>query len=244
MRESERLRSANEALQRTGKDIIEVVADYLRLLWNLTVQDIENDPGGKALVDGFPFKVVLTVPVIWSAAANDKMIRAADLAGITATRSAGETTLSLAPEPEAAALATLSDLEYNARVGDIFVICDAGGGTADLISYKVDAVNPLRVSEYVGGKGKLCGGIFVDEGFKSYLRAHLSDRMLERLSSEDIQKLMTKEWEHGIKRLFDGSPRSWKVQLPPRIFQKGFLSRNSSNHKGRGIQDGDLILSS
>jgi len=29
-----------------------------------------------------------------------------------------------------------------------------------------------------------------------------------------IKKMMNDEWEHGIKRCFDGSERTWNVRLP------------------------------
>lgn len=34
------------------------------------------------------------------------------------------------------------------------MLCDAGGGTVDLISYEVDSVDPLELKELVPGKGK------------------------------------------------------------------------------------------
>jgi hypothetical protein len=40
------------------------------------------------------------------------------------------------------------------QAGDAFVLCDAGGGTVDLISYEVDSVNPLELKELVPGTGK------------------------------------------------------------------------------------------
>lgn len=40
--------------------------------------------------------------------------------------------------------------------GDAFVVCDAGGGTVDLISYEVQGVLPeLQVKEMVPGLGEL-----------------------------------------------------------------------------------------
>lgn len=40
------------------------------------------------------------------------------------------------------------------QVGDAFVICDAGGGTVDLISYEITALSPrLDLKELVTGKG-------------------------------------------------------------------------------------------
>lgn len=33
------------------------------------------------------------------------------------------------------------------------MLCDAGGGTVDLISYEVDSVDPLELKELVPGTG-------------------------------------------------------------------------------------------
>ena len=41
------------------------------------------------------------------------------------------------------------------KVGDAFVLCDAGGGTVDLISYEITKLEPrLELKELVTGKGK------------------------------------------------------------------------------------------
>jgi hypothetical protein len=51
----------------------------------------------------------------------------------------------------------------------------AGGGTVDLISYKVTQLNPkLQLSEAARGTGSACGSIFLDLEFKKFLVAKLS----------------------------------------------------------------------
>ncbi len=35
------------------------------------------------------------------------------------------------------------------------MICDAGGGTVDLISYEITSLHPLELKELVPGKGEL-----------------------------------------------------------------------------------------
>ena len=119
-----------------------MVADYLKLLWDYTLDDIKKlQPEYE---DIFTLRVVLTVPAIWSPAAKDKTLQAARIAGMPGN-------IRLVTEPEAAALATLKDkaeenslkvlqesprsrrvqsLTWNTdKVGDAFVVCDAGGGT-------------------------------------------------------------------------------------------------------------------
>lgn len=62
--------------------------------------------------------------------------------------------MTLIKEPEAAALYTLHSLDFALEEGDAFVVCDAGGGTVDLISYEVEEVHPyLRLKELVPGNG-------------------------------------------------------------------------------------------
>jgi molecular chaperone DnaK (HSP70) len=115
-----------------GKDIEEVIADYLRFLWEHVKGVIERSKT-KLVADTTPFQVVLTVPAIWKADATQIMRNAAARAGILAVRASGlETVLHTVPEPEAAALATYADLAGPGGMfqeGETFVVLDAGGGT-------------------------------------------------------------------------------------------------------------------
>jgi actin-like ATPase involved in cell morphogenesis len=62
--------------------------------------------------------------------------------------------VTLIKEPEAAALYTMHSLDFAMKEGDAFVVCDAGGGTVDLISYEVARLTPnLQLKELVPGKG-------------------------------------------------------------------------------------------
>lgn len=63
---------------------------------------------------------------------------------------------------------------HNLSVGDTFVICDAGGGTVDLISYTVTKLNPIiEVKEAAPGSGGRCGSTFINGRFKDYLQFRL-----------------------------------------------------------------------
>lgn len=67
---------------------------------------------------------------------------------------AGLTLVQLIKEPEAAALWTTKKLNVALNSGDVFVVCDAGGGTVDLVSYEVETTSPkLEVKEVVPGTG-------------------------------------------------------------------------------------------
>ena len=145
----EPVKDSNQLLTKVNKKAHEVVADYLKLLWEYTLEDIRKfHPTYQEI---FTLRVVLTVPAMWSPAAKDKTLQAAQLAGMP-------TPIKLVTEPEAAALATLKDkaAENSLKVGeehscivivpstdhwsrqvkDAFVVCDAGGGTVVSYDYR------------------------------------------------------------------------------------------------------------
>lgn len=78
--------------------------------------------------------------------------------------------LQIVTEPEAAAIWALQQAApYDLDIGDTFIVCDAGGGTVDLISYTIKALSPLRVTEAAPGDGGVCGSIFLNRRFESFL---------------------------------------------------------------------------
>ena len=72
---------------------------------------------------------------------------------------------------EAAAIYALKSLYiHGLKIGDTFVLCDAGGGTVDLISYTITALYPkLQIKEAAPGTGDFCGATYLDESFSNYL---------------------------------------------------------------------------
>ncbi|PHH88276.1 hypothetical protein CDD83_7760 [Cordyceps sp. RAO-2017] len=109
---------------------------------------------------------VVTVPAIWSNAAKQATERAAAMAGFC-----GNQRIQLISEPEAAALYTLKHLSPSIlQRGKKFVVCDAGGGTVDLISYEVTRVDKLEVKEVTEGTGGRCGSSMLNKRFRRYLK--------------------------------------------------------------------------
>ena len=120
-------------LKEENKTATDLVADYLKALWQHTL-DTMLKARSKSVIEALAFRVVITVPAIWKDYARREMEEAAKKAGILGDRSAGPTTLTFAPEPEAAALATLYERGKDINVDDVYVICDAGGGTVVSLS--------------------------------------------------------------------------------------------------------------
>lgn len=108
------------------------------------------------------------VPAVWSDAAKnatlkvycqkkiDVQLQMLTLSSPQAAEIAGISPVTLIKEPEAAALYTVRSLDFSVKPEDAFVICDAGGGTVDLVSYQVEAIVPtLQLKELVPGTGKI-----------------------------------------------------------------------------------------
>ncbi|PON21805.1 hypothetical protein TGAM01_v209392 [Trichoderma gamsii] len=218
---STQLQAAQAALKQQKKSVVDVISDYLRQLWKHSIINIRRAIGGQ-LVDLCRFKVVATIPAIWPIYAQIRMHEAIEKAGILSTRNAGQTILEFLPEPEAAALATLRGIstynQANMEIGDHFVVCDAGGGTVDIITYTVVELSPMKVKESVKGDGKLCGATFLDERFLEILREKLDQispdtwKSLEETGA--LGRIMNNDWENGIKPQFRNTDQHWMIQIP------------------------------
>ena len=128
VRESELFARVQTTIAKSGKTALGLVTDYLRLLWGHTISTIEK-ARGKTQFEALAIHVVITVPVIWTGYARQLMEVAARDAGILDPRAGGKTELTLASEPETAALSTLLEQGGGVRPGHTYMICDAGGGT-------------------------------------------------------------------------------------------------------------------
>jgi len=90
---------SNELLQRLNKKADEVVADYLRFLWQYTDADIIAFKGS-GYTSRYDLQVFLTVPAIWSDEAKERVLSAGKAAGLPQN-------VTCISEPEAAALYVL-----------------------------------------------------------------------------------------------------------------------------------------
>ncbi|KAM0263306.1 hypothetical protein ACHAPA_008797 [Fusarium lateritium] len=234
LRSSEFLLRARKMMRENEKTATELISDYLRKIWKHTLETINKDRG--AAVEALQFHVVITVPAIWKDYARQYMTEAANKAGILDRRTAGKTRLTFAPEPEAAALSTLCETGRGVKPGEVYLVCDAGGGTVDLISYKIGSVNPIQMEEAVEGTGGLCGGIFIDEDFEIIIKNRLGRRW-DKLSKVGSKELLKGEWELSIKPQFKptSSSKEYLVSIPAEAFQgKGLTDTTKEPHIKNG----------
>ncbi|KAF3098630.1 hypothetical protein TWF569_009849 [Orbilia oligospora] len=212
------------------KSAVSVSADYLRLLYQDLMQKILRRRLPETL-DITPIHFIFSVPAIWSHEAQSATKFAAKQAGFC-SRSSDR--LTLVSEPEAAALYVLKAMhEANfSRIsttavpplaeGDTFVVCDAGGGTVDLISYEVEDVKPaFRLVEAAVGTGAKCGSSYIDEAFLQMLRQKIGPTF------DDSRVWSQKKIGRGstLMKTFDSIKRSfgqttndvWYIELPVNV---------------------------
>ncbi|KAK3343434.1 Hsp70 family protein-like protein [Lasiosphaeria hispida] len=140
---------------------------------------------------------VLSVPAVWSDKAKNATMEAAKMAGIFP--------VSLIKEPEAAALYTMHSLDFSLNVGDAFVVCDAGGGTVDLISYEVVALSPrLELKELVPGTGGMAGSLGLNQRFEEAVKSLVGDDQYAELRKTKGYALALKSFDREVKRAFRG----------------------------------------
>ncbi|KAF5017906.1 hypothetical protein F66182_10135 [Fusarium sp. NRRL 66182] len=241
---SKQLEEARRLRTQVNKDPVDIIACFLRKIWNHSIDNIKRAVGAELLQQS-RFHVVITLPAIWPPYAQHRMKRAAKMSGILDARCIGETTLRFISEPEAAALATIKDLSKRSTIqsGDTIVVCDAGGGTVvsphllptnialadvnkDLISYVIETTEPFVVKECVKGDGGLCGGVFLDENFVKLIKNKTPCGAWNLASRAQVRKFLNDEWEHGIKPQFENQDRVWPVDLP----------ESHNNEQSRGLK--------
>lgn len=226
-----------------NKSPVDVVADYLTAFYDLIMSNLRR-AHGETYINITAIDWVMTVPAVWSEKAQSLTKEAASRAGIGQRP---KDRLFLLSEPEAAAVYAISELYQRdsgrrndpntLKVGDNFVLCDAGGGTVDLISYRVGQLQPsLGLSEVAVGSGGKCGSTFVDRNLLKLLRKRLGETRFEKLCSKGDGVILNKliaEFEQ-IKRMFGSSYVPGSAHY---LSMHGF-----ADDRAAGIEDGQFEL--
>jgi hypothetical protein len=146
-------------------DTTNVVTQYLKALRLHTEQILQRELQVKW--SDMPIEYVITVPSPWIDNPPEGLLCAcAEHAGMGSALD-----LHVLSEPEAAAVYSFHRLHlHDLNVGDGFTLCDAGGGTVDLISYRITQLIPrLEVEEISVGNSAICGSSMLDRVFEMML---------------------------------------------------------------------------
>jgi len=167
----------DQQLKTHAKTATSAAADYLTKLHEMARTELVKRYG-EDFVESTSIEYILTVPAVWSDAAKHATVCAAQMAGL------GED-LRMISEPEAAAVYSLSTMKSSGlKVGDVYIVLDAGGGTVDLITYEVLQMKPLKFREVVTGTGRLCGGAFLNLRFQDFVKLRLGERAFQTLRDQ------------------------------------------------------------
>ncbi|KIV84785.1 hypothetical protein PV11_00543 [Exophiala sideris] len=160
---------------------------------------------GDGVINTTPIRFTITVPAIWDDAAKARTQHCAKAAGMGRD-------IRIISEPEAAVVYALDAMDpHNLQPGDTFVLCDAGGGTVDLISYTITGIQPnLTVRETVAGSGYACGSTFLNRIFARYLEDQLQD--LEGYDDDTLEEAL-QDFETNAKRRFTGEDAGVSVRV-------------------------------
>lgn len=113
-------------LKKFNKNVVDAVSDYLTQIYRHTMDTLTRRYG-ESFMASTKVEFVLTCPAVWSDAAKNTTLQAAERAGM-----GSRSEIQMISEPEAAAVYTLKAIQPNhLNAGDNFIVCDAGGGTVE-----------------------------------------------------------------------------------------------------------------
>lgn len=170
---------------------------------------------------------------MWSDKAKSTMREAAIMAGLIQEDDHRDR-LMLISEPEAAALYCEKKCEqFNLKHNDRFMICDAGGGTVDLIVFEIDERSGRKLRECTKGHGQSCGSVFLDRRMRKLLKRKFRE-YLSSIPASAFETMMD-NFVDLIKPQFDGVEDQF-ITLP------AAMNLASLNNPAIGLEDGMLCL--
>ncbi|KAI9250218.1 hypothetical protein BDA99DRAFT_564186 [Phascolomyces articulosus] len=247
----------DESLQRApienGLTPVQAVADYLEVLHKHTLEELKRSFAKNYPTDSFRY--CLTVPAVWSDKAKHLMRQASIKAGLISASDPLDR-LILISEPEAAALyceETMSD-QIQLKDKDRVMICDAGGGTVDLIVFQVNFLEndeaeksssgkrrKRQLKEVTKGMGESCGSVFLDSHFRELLETKLGKDVMSKVSPRDMYTMM-EYFIDTIKPQFTGADEFY-LELPRSIKVEDLPASLRDHDEDGYLDDGMLYLS-
>ncbi|KAF2658712.1 hypothetical protein K491DRAFT_755999 [Lophiostoma macrostomum CBS 122681] len=173
----------------TQKSSEEIVTDYLSKILQCIIPQIDAKIS-QELRHIIPTDIVITVPTKWSYRAMNSTYRASTKAGFNHHYFPMLKEVIFVTESEAAAIYTTRYLKNRQgteflRMNEPFILCDAGGGTVDVVSYKVTQLSPtLQIEQICKPTGRKCGSVFINLAFKKWLRMLIGEQNYRELDPE------------------------------------------------------------
>ncbi|KAF2267873.1 actin-like ATPase domain-containing protein [Lojkania enalia] len=196
----------------THKSPEEIVTDYLTKVFESSEREVDKFAGG--VRDSLATDIVVTIPTGWSYMAMNSTYRALTKSGFGPQSFPMLREVLFISEPEAAAIYTARSLKEEQgedflKENGYFVLCDAGGGTIDVVSYKVKQLQPtLQLQEIGYPTGRKAGSIFINAAFKVWLRKLLGEKYYSMIDPTMVMNKIASHTTEGkamrqLMRAFD-----------------------------------------
>ncbi|EMC95983.1 hypothetical protein BAUCODRAFT_157339 [Baudoinia panamericana UAMH 10762] len=206
--------------------------DYLRSLYGYVIRQFEDQDHR---FSSKKVEFVFSVPTTWKHANMladiERLIRDAGWGQSANHRM--EITLT---EAEAAAV---SACKQQMQAGDVFLVCDAGGGTSDVNVLKVKSIERQRthMEPLTTNEGQAAGGSLIDFKFLEKLKTRLQqvEPMLPNGIESTAHMMMLDRYEEFKRSIGGGSTRPFLL-LPIPDFPPG------RDYPSAGIKDSKLVV--
>ncbi|XP_033743553.1 heat shock 70 kDa protein 12A-like [Pecten maximus] len=221
-------------------DIFAHVIKYLKddLMNRLSDERSFEIPGG----DSSSIHWVLTVPAIWNEIAKEIMRKAAQKAGIR------QDNLTVALEPEAAALFCRTSLREELDIGTEYMVIDLGGETVDVTVQR--HVKDRVLEELFKASGGSFGGTNVDKSFLELLVQIVGTYAVDKIKHTEDELELFRWFEMRKRTISNDCNNSVSLMIPKQmldIFEKEFGTSlkehiEQTNFKGKIKSRGNKLI--
>ncbi|KIX96289.1 uncharacterized protein Z520_08067 [Fonsecaea multimorphosa CBS 102226] len=204
--------------------ISDAITDYLTFLLAHTKSELQLY---NRFCDDCTVQLVLTVPNVWNARACSIMAHAMENAAKDLSFG-HESEVFLVSEADAAATYCCEKAsDFFLNLGDVFMIADIGGGTSDLMIYKVTHLYPYRFDPVVPGDGAVCGASHLNRALIRELKTkiktdprygNMRDHLPQNWTIDDSLRVANHDFETVKKDIRSDSEGEYiKVQFLPKL---------------------------
>ncbi|KAG5996742.1 hypothetical protein E4U52_005958 [Claviceps spartinae] len=171
-------------LKTLPKAPIEIAADFMRAIFEHALEEIASAVP-KAYMDICQKEFVLSVPAVWSDAAKNATLKAAELAGIES--------ITVVKEPEAAAMYSIKSLEFSIKRNDAFVV-----------SVGLPMALSARFQFITSNQGGMAGSLGLNDRFAAAVEELVGDDQWLKLKMSKAWSIAEKQFDQEIKKSFRG----------------------------------------
>jgi hypothetical protein len=120
-----------------------------------------------------------------------------------------------------------------------------GGGTVDLISYRVTGLNPTIIDEATVGNGDQCGGSSVDRAFLRWLENRVGTEYFVQVAgcrSEEVKYTSLSKRAATMLEHFSSGPKAGFSGTETNIIPLPYPLSKIEDDESRGISDGEMRI--